>query len=153
MKLLIALGQTAFAWIWQTSLYATLLIVLVFVLQMILAKWLTPRLRYTLSLLVLIRLLLPVMPCSVFSFENLCPPAARLANPAAILPSSDQSIKDETVVQQSHASSRLVPAVVNPIRISVSGTLGLVWASGCLGLLMLAGWRLGRWHGLIRRGR
>ena len=67
MKLLIALGQSAFEWTWETSIYATLLIVLVFALQKVLAKWLTPRLRYTLSLLVLIRLLLPTTPSSVLS--------------------------------------------------------------------------------------
>lgn len=49
MNLLSGLGQTAFEWTWKTSLYTSLLIVLVFVLQTILAKWLTPRLRYTLS--------------------------------------------------------------------------------------------------------
>ncbi len=30
MKLLIALGQTAFAWTWKTSIHATLLIVRIF---------------------------------------------------------------------------------------------------------------------------
>ena len=68
MKLLIALGQSAFEWTWKTSIYATLLIVLVFVLQKVLAKWLTPRLRYTLSLLVLIRLLLPITPSQRMEF-------------------------------------------------------------------------------------
>lgn len=152
MKLLIALGQTAFEWTWKTSIYATLLIVLVFVVQELLAKWLTPRLRYTLSLLVLIRLLLPVTPSSLLSFENLFPPAARLANPVAIFPVSNQSIEAVTVIQQSDAS-RLVPVEANPIRISVSGILGIIWASGGLGLLLLAVWRLGKWNGLIRKGR
>jgi beta-lactamase regulating signal transducer with metallopeptidase domain/HEAT repeat protein len=153
MNLLSGLGQTAFEWTWKTSFYASLLIVLVFGLQMILAKWLTPRLRYTLSLLVLIRLLLPITPSSVFSFENLFPSAARLAHPIAILPISNQSTKDVADVQKSHVSSRLMPAAAQPIRISVSRTLGIVWASGSLGLLSLAGWRLGKWNGLIRKGR
>ena len=68
MKLLITLSQNGFEWAWKTSLYATLLIVLVFLLQKLLAKWLTPRLRYALSLLVLIRLLLPIVPSSSLSF-------------------------------------------------------------------------------------
>jgi len=152
MNLLSGLAETAFEWTWKTSLYATVLIVLVFGLQMILARWLTPRLRYTLSLLVLIRLLLPITPSSVLSFENLFPPATRLAQPVAILPTSYQSTEDVTLVQPSQVSSRPAIAAVKPVRISVSGTLGIVWASGCLGLLMLAGWRLGTWHGLIRKG-
>jgi len=152
MNLLSGLTQTAFEWTWKTSFYATLLIVLVFVLQMILAKWLTPRLRYTLSLLVLIRLLLPITPSSVLSFENFVPPAARLSSPVAILPISNKPAKDVTVIQQPNVTSPLVSAAVKPTRVSVSGTLGIVWAFGCLSLLWLAGWRLGKWHGLIREG-
>ena len=152
MKLLIALGQTAFEWTWKTSLYASLLIVLVFVLQNVLAKWLTPRLRYTLSLLVLIRLLLPITPSSVLSFENLFPPAARLTNQDAFQPIPNPSTLDVTPVQQPHGSLLPVPAVVDWLHISVSGALCIVWASGCLCLLFLAGWRLGKWNGLIRKG-
>jgi hypothetical protein len=59
MKLLMTLGQAAFAWTWETSCYASLLIVLVFGLQKILARWLTPRLRYAISVMVLRCLLLP----------------------------------------------------------------------------------------------
>jgi len=153
MKLLIAVGQSAFEWTWKTSIYATLLIVLVFVLQKVLAKWLTPRLRYTLSLLILIRLLLPITPGSVWSFENLLPPAARLTNPAAFQPIPNPSTLDLTPVFESHASSLSVPVAGDPLRLSVSGAFCIVWASGCLCLLSLAGWRLGKWNGLIRKGR
>ncbi len=88
MKLLIPLSQNGFDWAWKTSVCASLLIVLVFLLQKLLARWLTPSLRYALSLLVLIRLLLPIAPASSLSFENILPRQVRLAKPVAALPIS-----------------------------------------------------------------
>src|SRR6266496_4851219 len=88
MKLLITLRQNGFEWASRTPVSASLLIVLVFLLQKLLARWLTPSLRYTLSLFVLIRLLLPIAPASSLSFENILPRPVRLAKPIAALPIS-----------------------------------------------------------------
>src|SRR6476661_7177079 len=60
-----------FEWTWQTSLYASVLITLVLVIQLAGGKRLAPRWRYALGILVLIRLLLPAVPESAFSIFNL----------------------------------------------------------------------------------
>ena len=153
MKLLITLGQAAFAWTWETSLYASLLIVLVFGLQKVLARWLTPRLRYTISLLVLLRLLLPMTPFSALSVGNLLPPGARLAQPASFPLLASPATTGTATAQSSRSAVTAAPAVSEPLRITISGALGLAWAAGGLSLLMLAGWRLRRWNRLIQKGR
>ena len=153
MKLLITLGQAAFAWTWETSLYASLLIVLVFGLQKVLARRLTPRLRYTISLLVLLRLLLPMTPFSALSVGNLLPPGARLAQPASFPLLASPATTGTATAQSSRSAVTAAPAVSEPLRITISGALGLAWAAGGLSLLMLAGWRLRRWNRLIQKGR
>jgi hypothetical protein len=60
------------------SLQVALLVGLVLLVQTVLARWLTPRLRYALSLLFLLRLLLPAVPSSPLSLQNLFPPPMRL---------------------------------------------------------------------------
>ena len=78
MKTLTTLIQPAFDWTWKNSLQVALLVGLVLLVQTVLARWLTPRLRYGLSLLILLRLLLPAVPSSPLSLENLFRPAARI---------------------------------------------------------------------------
>jgi beta-lactamase regulating signal transducer with metallopeptidase domain/HEAT repeat protein len=153
MKLLITVGQAAFAWTGETSLYASLLIVLVFGLQKVLARWLTPRLRYTISLLVLLRLLLPITPFSALSIGNLLPRGARLAQPASFPLLASPAITGTAAAQPSRSVATAAPAVSEPLRITISGALGVAWAAGGLSLLMLAGWRLRRWNRLIQKGR
>lgn len=51
-----------FGWLLTTSWQVALLVVLILVLQRLLGRWLTPRWRYALWLLVLARLFLPVQP-------------------------------------------------------------------------------------------
>lgn len=60
-----------FEWTWKTSLYASVLIVLVLAIQVAFGKRLPVRLRYALGLLVLLRLMIPVVPASSFSLYNL----------------------------------------------------------------------------------
>jgi beta-lactamase regulating signal transducer with metallopeptidase domain/HEAT repeat protein len=153
MKLLITLGQAAFAWTWETSLYASLLIILVFCLQKALARWLTPRLRYTISLLVLLRLLLPTTPFSALSVGNLLPPGARMAQPASLPFLTSPTTTRSEAAQPSHSMATAAPIVSEPLRITIFGALGVTWAAGVLSLLMLAGWRLRRWNQLIQKGR
>jgi len=152
MSQLITLGQSAFERTWENSIYATWLIMLVIALQKVLARWLTPGLRYILSLLVLIRLLLPITPASVLSIENQFPEAARLTNQAAALPAADPSKATGIVIQQSAVSTPPEPAT-SPLHLSLAGAAGGVWAAGGLGLLLLAGWRLVKWHRIMRKGR
>src|ERR1041384_4390844 len=121
MNLVIMLSQTMYEWTWKTSAYATLLIVLVFVLQNLLSKWLTPRLRYAFSLLILIRLLLPTVPSSSLSFENFFPSSARLTKTTSFLPVFAPSTAVATSLQQTDISSVSIPAEGHQQGISVSG--------------------------------
>src|SRR2546423_14670741 len=63
--------SAVFEWTWRTSLHASVLIVLVLLIQLAGGKWLAARWRYALGVLVLVRLLLPVVPASAFSIFNL----------------------------------------------------------------------------------
>src|SRR2546430_13754303 len=60
-----------FEWTWRTSIHASVLIVLVCLIQIAGGKWLAPRWRYALGVLVLVRLLLPEVPAIAFSIFNL----------------------------------------------------------------------------------
>src|SRR5438477_5407042 len=153
MKLLMTLGQNVFEWTWKTSVSATLLIVLVFLLQRLFARWLTPRLRYAFSLLILVRLILPIVPPSSFSFENLFPHAARLMKPSVVAPFSGLLPEEVISVRQTDSSSVSVPAPDPPQGIVASGAISLGWAAGCLCLLSLAGWRYWKWNRFIKLGR
>jgi beta-lactamase regulating signal transducer with metallopeptidase domain/HEAT repeat protein len=153
MKLLIALGQAAFEWTWETSVYATLLILLVFGLQKVLARWLTPRLRYTISLIVLLRLLLPMTPFSALSVGNLLPPSARPVQPAVFPPLSNPATVSVAATQLSRSAAIAAPPAGGTLRINISGALGVVWAAGGLSMVVLAGWRLRRWNCLVQNGR
>ncbi|PYM10348.1 MAG: hypothetical protein DME18_16460, partial [Verrucomicrobia bacterium] len=80
-----------FEWTWRTSLHASVLIVLVVLIQIAGGKWLTARWRYVLGVLVLVRLLLPAVPPSAFSIFNLGKgvlPAAPPAGYGVALPSA-----------------------------------------------------------------
>jgi bla regulator protein blaR1 len=81
-----------FAWTWKTSLEASVLIALVLLAQFAFRKLLPVKWRYLLSLLILVRLLVPALPASHFSIFNLKDgfsnpnpprPAASLSFPAA----------------------------------------------------------------------
>src|SRR5690242_14186038 len=88
-----------FGWTWQTSLYASVLIALVLVIQLAGGKRLAPRWRYALGILVLIRLLMPAVPESAFSIFNLG---------KRVLPSSAPVTPIPTISQES-----VVPSAIN----------------------------------------
>ena len=151
MNTLMDLGQSALQWTWEASVYATLLIVLVITLQEVLAKWLTPRLRYSLSLLVLVRLLLPTMPSSVLSYENYVPPVATLTSQAASLTVPDPSTAAATSVERTAAASAATHKA--PFNLPISEVCLVVWTAGFLGLVLVAVWRLAKWNRMVRAGR
>jgi beta-lactamase regulating signal transducer with metallopeptidase domain len=151
MKEFITLIQPAFAWTWKNSLQAAVLIGLVLLLQKILGRWLTPRLRYALSLLIVLRLLLPTAPPSPISLENLFTPAAQLtAAPAtAGVPESVQTASSTGAP----VAPSLAPVAPSPLSgLSTTEVLCLGWACGLLILVSLAGWRYVQWCRLIRQG-
>src|ERR1044071_4768037 len=57
-------------WAWQTSLAALPLIALMLAAALLLRKAMFTPLRYTLGLLVVVRLLMPISPSSPFSIQN-----------------------------------------------------------------------------------
>jgi bla regulator protein BlaR1 len=144
MKEIMAFGQQAFSWTWKTSVQAALLVVLIVLLQKFLERWLTPRLRYALSFLVLCRLLLPAAPASRLSADNLF---VRTAEP--------------TATESAHASSPRALMVDLPLgSVGLSErpgfplveAFGVVWFCGFLGLLCCGGWRYRRCRRLVRGG-
>ena len=174
MKALVSLIQPAFDWTWKNSLQVALLVGLVLLVQTVLARWLTPRLRYALSLLILLRLLLPAVPSSPLSLENLFRPTARLEAHSlaperghlgeASLP--EAALPDAPVTPMVAEPAPVAPATPLPVvtpfvaappsrlpALSVAEVLGLAWACGLLALVSLAGWRYVQWCRLIRQGR
>jgi len=174
MRALIGLIQPAFEWTWHNSVQVALLVGLVLVVQKVLGRWLTPRLRYALSLLILLRLLLPAVPSSPLSLENLFRPAARLE--AHSLPPERGRLGKTSLPEASLPDAPVTPMVAEPAPVasatpipgitpfvsappsrwpafSVAEVLGLAWACGLLVLVSLAGWRYAQWCRLIRQGR
>jgi len=172
MNLLIALSQDAFEWIWKNSLSVVLLVALVFLVQKLLGRWLTPRLRYFLSLLILIRVLFPVVPSSSLSLENLFRAAgapAELVSPAvAATPRVETvSLPEISVVPPAtmaavspKISSRAVspaPAAISHIHARVASVvswrarISLAWACGFFFLVALTVYRYGQWARIIAR--
>lgn len=156
MKTLLTLLGPAFNWTWKTSVAAAALVILVFVVQAFLARWLTSRLRYTLSLLILIRLLLPMAPSSRLSLENVlrhAPPAKEAANASSALVSSDtEGIRRRLSSQPVNAATPVAKTAVSSApRLTAVEWFSLGWAAGFLILLIAACWRYARWKRLIRR--
>jgi beta-lactamase regulating signal transducer with metallopeptidase domain/Tol biopolymer transport system component len=60
-----------FDWTLEASWYASVLIILIFLVQFLFGKWLTPNWRYILWMLLIMRLLLPSAPQTSFSLYNL----------------------------------------------------------------------------------
>ncbi len=89
-----------FEWTCRTSLHASVLIMLVTLIQAAGGKRLAARWRYALGLLVLLRLMMPVVPASSFSIFNLTAP---------VLPNTSEL----------RASTPLLPA--NPLSPAASG--------------------------------
>ena len=174
MKVLLSLIQSAFEWTCKNSLQVALLVGLVVLVQTVLARWLTPRLRYALSLLILLRLLLPAVPSSPLSLENLFRPVARLEAhslapergrlgdatlPEAALPDAPVTpiVAEPAPVAPATSLPVVTPSVVAPPSrlpaLSVAEMLGLAWGCGLLALVSLAVWRYTQWCRLIRQGR
>ena len=140
MSTFVSILWSAFDWTWQTSFQTSVLIVLVMLLQRLLRRWLTPRLRHALSFLVLCRLLLPVAPPSSLSFENLLAPSSppSQASPPATLASG--SPREPVSLARAHG-------------LSLGSALRICWIGGLLILGGLGVWRYCHWWKAIRNAR
>jgi beta-lactamase regulating signal transducer with metallopeptidase domain len=154
---LLALGQNAFEWTWKTSASAALLVALVFLAQRILSRWLTPRLRYTLSLLILIRLLVPLVPASPLSLQNLFRLRAAPMKSASVSIAPDPTFQEAEPAPLAGMSPGMPPGLSHvfvphaPGR-SVRMWVSLAWDGGFLCLMTLAGWRYRRCIHFIAQG-
>lgn len=167
MNTLLIFGEHAFGRIWKISLSAALLAALVFLAQKLLGRWLTPRLRQALSLLIFIRLLLPAVPSSRLSLENLSRPWSSPKRPASVMAVLTLSGEQARPPHFAANSSRPTPGKSldnkpvtssprpDPIlpQLSMLEWISISWACGCLCLVALASWRYWRWNGQIARAR
>jgi bla regulator protein BlaR1 len=144
MNFLLSFYQASFEWVWKTSVWAAVLTALVVLVQWLLGKRLGPRLHYALSLLVLIRLLLPALPVSRLSLEKFIPHKAALTRPVALAyyyPADD--VKPAITRSQSAGPSLPLGQKLQPKAII---TLGCgVWLLGVFVLAGLAVWRYRQW--------
>jgi beta-lactamase regulating signal transducer with metallopeptidase domain len=120
--------ETGFGWTWKTSLQATVLIALVWVVQLFFKRALTPRWRYALGLLILLRLALPILPASPLSIFNLTkhlPTRAPLMTAPVIVPEpanfDSPPARVETVLPRK-------PVINFPMA-------AYVWLAGCAAML------------------
>ena len=145
--------EALFDWTWRTSFYASVLILLVWLLQWCGAKWLTARWRYGLGLLVLIRLLLPVVPEASFSIFNL----ARRVVPAPTPAESRPLIPVEVDAIPLGTAS---PVTIEPTGLAMAdqkvsdrfAVAKFIWCAGWLGSLLIV-WRQHRQfsRGLVKQ--
>jgi beta-lactamase regulating signal transducer with metallopeptidase domain len=156
--------ETAFSWTWQTSLQATVVIVLVLLVQVAFRKILTPRWSYALGLLMLLRLALPFAPASPMSIFNLgslfstrpatrvetqhasvvTPPAIAVTSvPAA--PAALSPVLEATPVPNTIANSR--PRTAINFRLLAAN----LWLAGLAAMLVLVARRHHRFVLALRR--
>jgi beta-lactamase regulating signal transducer with metallopeptidase domain/Tol biopolymer transport system component len=92
-------------WLLKTSVQASVLIALVFAVQWVFPKWLSPSWRYRLWLLVVIRLMLPIAPGSAFSVFNYTETLKTLALAARVKERSVSILSNSTDTRTSVASA------------------------------------------------
>jgi beta-lactamase regulating signal transducer with metallopeptidase domain len=135
--------DAVFALTWRASLRACVLIVAVLIVQALAGKRLPARFRYALSLLVLLRLLVPVTPASRLSMDYFsrhfqpAPAAAPILLPAA---------HPEAMAELPASQLPIGPS--RPPRLSLRPLAAEIWLCGCGGVLLAVLWRhrkFGRW--------
>lgn len=163
MNALLALSTDAFEWVWRTSLIVSILSVLVFAIQKLLGRWLTPYSRYALSAIICLRLMLPVVPSSRMSLENLVWPLPKHQAWSVVAPvPRDEYVRPVRMFGPSLPVATRQPtqsaprdsgygAVAPVSTLSTREAISLVWAGGCLFLVAFACWRYVRWNRLIAR--
>ncbi len=128
--------ESAFACTWQSSWRACVLIVAVLIVQALAGRRMPARFRYALSLLVMVRLLMPVTPASSWSIFNV----ARHAKPAPaasqILPSA---VSPPAIVANLSNPSAVVPG--RSSQVSLRQRVAVCWFCGGAGFLLVVLWR------------
>jgi beta-lactamase regulating signal transducer with metallopeptidase domain len=135
------LASTLFQKIQESTLSASILAILVLILQLILKKKLTATWRFALWIPVLIRLLVPVLPESSFSLFN-APRWFHFANPG--IPQVTVEIKNNNIPFQLAPESSLIPLEEPPTPfpqfkkppVTLLQKLSLLWLLGSIALIL-----------------
>ncbi len=154
-------GGSFFQWLVQTSLQASLLIILILSLQKILGNQLGVRCRYSLWLVLLVRMAMPWAPQSSISLYNLLPPSLTNQGGSVIAASEPKNIhsvvrrSQQKIASSNTADEKVEATLFNdinsnnhywPVGRMVRG-LPLLWLLGtCVlaGYTFAASWRLWR---------
>jgi bla regulator protein blaR1 len=146
---------SAFNWTWKTSLEVTVLIALVLLVQFAFAKVLSPRWRYGLGLLILLRLVLPAAPASplsIFNLGNHHSEQAEIARPPTTIPAFTPAVISTAIAASEQTPVQPVPTP-HAGKISVREIAAWLWLAGFAAMLMRVTWqqrrfvrRLGRWE-------
>jgi beta-lactamase regulating signal transducer with metallopeptidase domain len=125
------------AWLLRTSWQAAVLVALVVLIQLTMGKWLAPRWRYALWMLVIVRLLMPVLPRSPASVFNVELPRAEEVAERAAASATPQAAGEVTVtiVKTFDADAQPVAA---PMRAIAQAPRSFDWR-----LALLAAWVAG----------
>lgn len=151
------LEQTA-SWVWRTSWQAAILVALILLVQWLFGRKLAPGWRYSLWLLVVIRLVLPVTPQSPVSVFNWISTRAPAEAEASFRPglgfdfaSGDQvSPAKSNLLPSSPAPQQVQSAAVSSqsiLTLTTQAILGLIWLSGAvmfISVLARQYWKLNR---------
>jgi beta-lactamase regulating signal transducer with metallopeptidase domain len=128
--------ESAFTWIWHSSWRACVLIVAVLIVQALAGRRMPSRFRFALSLLVMIRLLMPVMPASSWSIFNVARHAKPAPAAAPILPSA---VSSPVIVAHLSNPSAVVPG--RSSQVSLGQWVAVCWLCGGTGFLLMVLWR------------
>jgi beta-lactamase regulating signal transducer with metallopeptidase domain/ankyrin repeat protein len=126
-----------FGWLLTASWQASVLALLVLLLQTILRGWLNPRWRYALWLLVIVRLLLPVLPESAFSLFQVAPQPS-----PALVPPVMEPLFASAIAQP---ATKIVssPRSISGYPLTAFSSLSVIWFAGAVSLLFLT-WEVNR---------
>ncbi|HLH54074.1 MAG TPA: M56 family metallopeptidase [Verrucomicrobiae bacterium] len=130
-----------FTWLWRASWEASVMVLLVWLLQVLLRRQLTPRWRHGLWALVVLRLALPCSvrsPISLFSWLE-------SESPAAVTTASADT--GPLGAKRSDLTASVIPKVGLMAKVSAGRVLRWAWLAGALTLplcLLIGNYRLGR---------
>jgi beta-lactamase regulating signal transducer with metallopeptidase domain len=140
--------EAIFDWTWRSSLYASVLILLVFLVQFAFGKVLPARWRYMLGLLVLFRLVLPVAPESKWSIFNLSKYFASSGPPSNVLAVPQGEAPRAGVSALSEVASSVAGEGGKPIDWMTAAQVA--WLLGLAGSLLMAGWQHRRFASWVK---
>ena len=158
-----------FHWLITTTIQASIIICIVMAVKVVFSSRLAPRWHYWLWLLVIVRMVLPSAPQSVFSVFNLIPSRTQVSQNNEVLPMQAETgavadkyeiepapqtvaensglgentaaVLEETVVSDAGSDQAEPVTVINKTPFDFTGLLAFVWITGTviLGLYVFAG--------------